>query len=249
MLENTPDLPPPSGKLPRWERHVPTNLLPKQYEPGLWEIARRYREHYFLPRALPEEYQEQLRRARAAARAIQDAPSEIAEELLYRRPEPLVSPRLLLEERLLLLARTLQTADEDPAFDAEADCEPFIGILEARAAEGFDLALGRAEAIDVVIADELHLDWPLYAVARHTMLDVSFAPMVEHVVCGCGKSRWLVILIDGHGAIACACGRLRWEPRLKRETMEQVFPGKLTRLPSPSDLDRVAEFGPFRHKW
>ncbi|MFB7470046.1 hypothetical protein [Kitasatospora sp. NPDC056184] len=241
VLESRPDLPSPS----------PLKLVTKRYEPGLWRLARRYWGLYYLPRSLPEEYQEILRRARAAARATEDAPAGVRDELLHRE-EPLFDSRLLLEERLLLLAQTLESGDEDPEFDAEAESRPLIGALEARATAAFDLALRRAEAVDVVATEELRLPGEQYTVGRWNLQDVSRVPTVERLVCDCGRSRWLVILIDRSGAVGCSCGRLRWESRLTREVVERTAPAGPTRFRPPFDLDAVAAeagFGPFRRRW
>ncbi|MGV9267444.1 hypothetical protein ACWDRR_22585 [Kitasatospora sp. NPDC003701] len=248
-LESCPDLPSPSGKLRRWR--AGSLFTPASKRGALWGIAHRFEGLYFLPRSLPEQFQEILRRARAAARAIEDAPGDIRDELLWR-DQQLSTSRLLLGERLLLLARTLETADEDPAFDAESDCHVLIGILEARASESFDMALRQAEVVEVMSAENLYLDGRFYVPSPRSKHGVSLLPTVEHVVCDCGQSRWLLILIDGRGAIGCVCGRLRWEDRLTRNRIEHAAPGAMTPFRPPFDLDAVAAevgFGPFRHKW
>ncbi|MFE6868840.1 hypothetical protein ACFVFS_20055 [Kitasatospora sp. NPDC057692] len=241
VLESHPDLPSPS----------PLDLITKRCDPGLWRLARRYRGGYLLPRSLSADHQEILRRARAAARAVDDAPAGIRDELL-RRAEPLAENRLLLRERLLLLAQTLETGDEDPEFDAAAESRPFIDALEERAREAFELALRQAGAVEVVIAERLHLDGELYTVGRRNLRAVSRVPTVERLVCDCGGSRWLVVLIGRDGAIGCSCGRLRWENRLTREVVERTAPGVPRRFRPPFDLDAVAAeagFGPFCRQW
>ncbi|MFB7673190.1 hypothetical protein ACFC26_17450 [Kitasatospora purpeofusca] len=246
VLESHPDLPPPSDAPP-----PRLSFAARRYEPGLWEIARKYPGQYFLPRTLSEEHQEILRSARAAARAIEDAPPKIADELLHR-DELLFSSRLLLKERLLLLARTLERGGGDPEFDPQEDSQSLIGVLEARAGEAFDMALRQAQVVEAIIMDELILQGRVYNAPRRNGPAVSQQPTLERVVCDCGQSRWLLILIDEHGAIGCACGRLRWEDRLTRRTVEQMAPAMLTELRPPFDLDTIAAasgFGPFRHKW
>ncbi|MFG2845988.1 hypothetical protein ACGF12_22880 [Kitasatospora sp. NPDC048296] len=252
VLESHPNLPPPTGALPRWERRVP--FLTGQYDRGLWEIARFFRDGYFLPRVLSEEHQKLLRRARAAARAIEDAPSGITDELLrrVRHSEPPSRNSFLLEERLLWLAYELEAAGADPDLDVSVDCLLLIGILEACAAESFDLALRQAETVEIAVTPELHL-WNYRAAVPSEKLGVQSASRVERVVCDCGSAgRWLLIFIGEHGAIGCTCGRLRWADRLDREAIEKADPGKFARFYPPFDLDAIAGefgYGPFRHNW
>ncbi|WP_406085900.1 hypothetical protein [Kitasatospora purpeofusca] len=101
-------------------------------------------------------------------------------------------------------------------------------------------------------AENLYLDGRFYVPSPRSKHGVSLLPTVEHVVCDCGQSRWLLILIDGRGAIGCVCGRLRWEYRLTRNRIEHAVPVAMTPFRPPFDLDVVAAevgFGPFRHKW
>ncbi|MEV4560017.1 hypothetical protein AB0K51_23920 [Kitasatospora sp. NPDC049285] len=244
VLESHPDLPPPSAK----RQLVPFSK--QRHSPGLRQLAERYRGLYFLPRSLPEEYQEVLRQARAAARAVKDAPAKIAEELVHR-VDQLSDGDLLLDERLLELARSLErtAATEGPLPDVDANW-PLLRVLEACAGESFDLALRQAETVQAIIAYELNL--PLQEAVTDRDSRVSYRSVTEHVVCDCGKSRWLLVFVGGHGAIGCACGRLRWESRLRCDVFERSHPGKLTEFQPPFDLDAIAAevgFGPFRHKW
>ncbi|MFF8772425.1 hypothetical protein [Kitasatospora sp. NPDC015120] len=104
----------------------------------------------------------------------------------------------------------------------------------------------------MVIAERLHLPGELDTVGRRNLHPVSRVPTVERIVCDCGGSRWLMILIDRDGAIGCSCGRLRREDRLTREVVERTAPGGSRRFRPPFDLDAVAAqagFGPFRRQW
>ncbi|MFD0260157.1 hypothetical protein ACFVH7_17995 [Kitasatospora indigofera] len=255
VLEQHAVLPPPTGDLPRRPgpapRHPGDSSAPR-FEKGLWEIARRYRDRYVLPRTLSAESAVILQRARAASAAILDAPAN-AWQRIAGDPANEIG-RYDLPERLWQLARELSAAQATDGIDLVAAHEPFLAKLERLAFQSFEDGFGDATTIEFIKVDRVDIQEARPPAVIDPPPRQEWPVVTERLQCDCGRTgTWLLFFADDSAAFGCRCGRLRWEPRVTRARFKQMRPEvEMEDLRSGFDLDSLAAdqgYGPFRHIW